>query len=104
MQDVGAGAGPAGPFDDLGDGLVLGPARAGREERRVAVAARAKLVSQNEMSQTFEQELSDYRDVQGIKIPFSIRMLSNGIPQGQIVVEKVEFNVKIDDAIFRMPR
>jgi outer membrane lipoprotein-sorting protein len=64
----------------------------------------AKLVSQNEMGQTFEQELSDYRDVEGVKIPFSIRMLSNGVAQGQIVVEKVEFNVKIDDMIFRMPR
>jgi outer membrane lipoprotein-sorting protein len=64
----------------------------------------AKLVSQNETGQSFEQELSDYRDVDGIKIPFSIRMLANGLPQGQIVVEKVEFNVKIDDLIFRMPR
>jgi outer membrane lipoprotein-sorting protein len=64
----------------------------------------AKLASQNEAGQSFEQELSDYRDVDGIKIPFSIRMLANGLPQGQIVVEKVEFNVKIDDMIFRMPR
>lgn len=64
----------------------------------------AKLVSQNETGQTFEQELSDYRDVEGVKIPFSIRMLSNGVAQGQIVVEKVEFNLKIDDMIFRMPR
>jgi len=63
----------------------------------------AKLVSQNE-GQSFEQELSDYRDIDGIKVPFSIRTLSNGVQQGQIIVEKVEFNVKIDDAIFRMPR
>jgi hypothetical protein len=48
--------------------------------------------------------MSDYRDVEGIKIPFSIRTLANGIQQGQIVVDKVEFNVKIDDAIFRMPK
>ena len=64
----------------------------------------AKLVSQNEIGQSFEQEMSDYRDVEGIKIPFTIRTLANGVPQGQIVVEKVEFNVKIDDSIFRMPR
>ena len=63
-----------------------------------------KLVSQNEIGQSFEQEMSDYRDVDGIKIPFSIRTLSNGVVQGQITVEKVEFNVRIDDAIFRMPR
>ena len=42
VQDVGAGAGPAGPFDHLGDGLVLGAARAGGEERRVLVAARVR--------------------------------------------------------------
>jgi hypothetical protein len=64
----------------------------------------AKLVSQNEIGQAFEQEMSDYRDVEGVKIPFAIRTLANGVPQGQIVVEKVEFNVKIDDSIFRMPR
>jgi outer membrane lipoprotein-sorting protein len=64
----------------------------------------AKLVSQSEMGQSFEQELSDYREVDGIKVPFSIRTLSNGVQQGQITVDKVEFNVKIDDAIFKIPR
>jgi outer membrane lipoprotein-sorting protein len=64
----------------------------------------AKLVSQNEMGQSFEQELSDYRDVEGIKVPFSIRTLSNGVQQGQITVDKVEFNVKIVDAIFKLPK
>jgi outer membrane lipoprotein-sorting protein len=63
-----------------------------------------KLTTQNELGQTFEQELSDFRDVEGIKIPFSIRTLANGIQQGQITVESVEFNLKIDDGIFKMPR
>lgn len=53
---------------------------------------------------TIEQELSDYRDVEGIKIPFLIRTSANGVRQGEIRVEKVEFNVKVDDAIFRMPK
>lgn len=64
----------------------------------------AKLVSQNEIGQSFEQEMSDYRDIDGIKIPFSIRTSANGVQQGQILVDKVEFNVKIDDAIFRLPK
>jgi outer membrane lipoprotein-sorting protein len=64
----------------------------------------AKLTTQNELGQTFEQELSDFRDVEGIKIPFSIRTLANGIQQGEITVESVEFNVKIDDGVFKMPR
>lgn len=63
-----------------------------------------KVSFQTDMGGTFEQELSDFRDIEGIKIPFSIRTLANGVLQGQITVEKVEFNVKIDDAIFRMPK
>ncbi len=51
-----------------------------------------------------EQELSDYRDVDGLKIPFRIRTLANGVVQSETRVDAVEFNVKIDDAIFRMPR
>ena len=42
MQDVGPGSGPAGAFDDFGDGFVLGPARAGGEEVRVVVPARVR--------------------------------------------------------------
>ena len=53
---------------------------------------------------TIEQELSDYREVEGIKIPFLVRMSANGVRQGEIRVEKVEFNVTLDDAIFRMPK
>lgn len=51
-----------------------------------------------------EQELLDYRDVEGIKIPFTIRTLLNGVVQSEIKVGKVEFNVKIDDALFRIPK
>ena len=62
-----------------------------------------KLVTETE-SGRFEQELSDYRDVDGVKVPFLIRMLTNGVLQSEIKVEKVEFNVKVDDAIFMMPK
>lgn len=51
---------------------------------------------------TFEQDLSDYRDVDGIKVPFSIRMLANGVEQSAIAVGKVEFNLPIDDRLFKM--
>ena len=50
----------------------------------------------------FEQELSDYRDVEGVKVPFTIRMLVDGVLQSQISVQSVEFNVKIDDAMFKV--
>jgi outer membrane lipoprotein-sorting protein len=51
-----------------------------------------------------EQELSDYRDVEGLKVPFAVRTLSGGQVLAQIIVDKVELNVKFDDAIFKMPR
>lgn len=67
-----------------------------------ATALEVKLVTETEGGR-FEQELLDYRDVEGVKVPFHIRMLANGVLQSEIKVEKVEFNVKIDDALFRMP-
>ena len=62
-----------------------------------------KLGSETEAGR-MEQVFSDYRNVQGIKIPFTIRTLINGVPQSEVTVESVEFNVTIDDAIFRMPK
>jgi len=50
------------------------------------------------------QELSDYRDVEGIKVPFVVKTSMNGIGQSEIKIDKVEFNVKIDDALFKMTR
>jgi len=51
-----------------------------------------------------EQELSDFRDVEGVKVPFSVRTVANGVEQMKIVVQKVEINPEIDDALFKMPK
>jgi hypothetical protein len=51
----------------------------------------------------FEQDLSSYQTVEGVKIPFSIKTSFNGRPTGEIVVSKVEVNVAIDNAMFTMP-
>jgi outer membrane lipoprotein-sorting protein len=51
---------------------------------------------------SFTQDLSDYRVVDGIKVPFVIKTSANGVPMGQITVDSIEFNVAIDDALFRM--
>ena len=51
-----------------------------------------------------EQELDDYRPVEGVMIPFHIRLLVNGVPQSEMKVQSVQFNVAMDDAIFRMPK
>jgi hypothetical protein len=52
----------------------------------------------------FEQQFDDYRTVDGVTEAFQIRMLVNGVVQSEIRVTSVEFNVKVDDAIFRIPR
>jgi len=53
---------------------------------------------------TLDQEFLDYRDVEGIKVPFLIRASTNGVVQSEITVQKVEFNTKMDDTLFRMPK
>ena len=50
-----------------------------------------------------EQEMSDYRDVNGLKIPFAIKTSSAGVTMASIAVDKVEINPAIDDALFKMP-
>lgn len=52
-----------------------------------------------------QQELrfSDYRDVQGRMVPFTVQQLVDGKPVGQTKVDTVEFNIPIEDALFRMP-
>ena len=48
--------------------------------------------------------LRDYRDVAGLKVPFSIESRPKGLATGQTVVfRSVEFDVPIDEARFRMP-
>jgi hypothetical protein len=64
------------------------------EARRVTEVETTKL----------EQELSDYRPVGGVMVPFSIRLMVNGVPQSEMKVQTVEVNLPMDEAIFRMPK
>jgi hypothetical protein len=52
---------------------------------------------------TIETQLGDYREVDGRMIPFSIRQLVNGTVNASTTLDKVEFNVEADDALFKMP-
>jgi outer membrane lipoprotein-sorting protein len=62
----------------------------------------ARTVSPSPMGM-LEEEFSDYRDVQGLKMPFSVRTLQNGRPVAEITIERIEVNGAIDDALFRKP-
>jgi outer membrane lipoprotein-sorting protein len=53
---------------------------------------------------TFVSEPSQFRDVEGVMMPFHIKQGISGMPQVEISIEKVEFNVPVDDSMFRMPK
>ena len=50
-----------------------------------------------------EMRFSDFRPIEGRMVPFTVAQFVNGNQVGEIKFEKIEFNVPIDDAIFKMP-
>jgi len=46
---------------------------------------------------------SNYQTVDGITSPGTIETMSGGVLAFQINVEKVEYNVELDDSLFKMP-
>lgn len=50
-----------------------------------------------------EQEFLDYRDVQGIQMPFTVRTLQNGVKVSEVKIESIQFNTPLDNALFSKP-
>lgn len=52
-----------------------------------------------------ESTLGDYKEVNGIQIPFSIQIHAAGseMEDANVTFEKVEFNVAVEDSVFKMP-
>jgi outer membrane lipoprotein-sorting protein len=48
-------------------------------------------------------DFANYKQVEGITVPLSIRQSFGGQPVAELTVEKVEFNVPIEDSFFKMP-
>ena len=70
-----------------------------------ATGLESKVVVEADMGagpMTIETMLSDYQTINGIAVPMSIRQ---NAPTGQVVitVDKVEFDVALDDALFKLP-
>ncbi|MBA2304255.1 MAG: hypothetical protein H0W08_16710 [Acidobacteria bacterium] len=61
-------------------------------------------VEENGQKTRMELQFSDYKTVEGRTVPFTVKQFVNGNQVGQMKYEKVEFNVPLDDAIFRMPK
>jgi outer membrane lipoprotein-sorting protein len=57
---------------------------------------------------TLTNDLSNYKEVEGMTVPFTLKQTIHGGPMGdaqvQLAVSKVEFNVASDDSIFKMPK
>ena len=48
-------------------------------------------------------DLSNYQVVDGLSVPFSMKQSMNGSVAAEVKIEKVEFNLPIDDTMFKMP-
>jgi hypothetical protein len=61
-------------------------------------------VEENGQKMKMEMQFSDYKTVEGRTMPFTVKQFVNGNQVGQMKYEKVEFNVPMDDSIFRLPK
>jgi zinc protease len=50
-----------------------------------------------------EEVFSDYREIDGVQVPFTARVLRNGQPILTRLLTRVEFNTEIDPALFARP-
>ena len=54
--------------------------------------------------QTIETEMSNYKVIDGIMIPHTVRLVTNGKPTMEMSISSVEFITAIDEAMFSMPK
>ena len=68
----------------------------------VETGLEAKTVNQGPMG-VLEQDFLDYRDVQGVKMPFLVRTLQNGVRVAEIKIDTIEVNGPVDEGLFKKP-
>ena len=59
-------------------------------------------VEQGGQKMYIETEMSNYKPVSGLQMPFSIRQFINGQLAAQVTIDSMEFNVPMEDSIFKM--
>jgi outer membrane lipoprotein-sorting protein len=59
-------------------------------------------IIQNGTRGTLSVEMSDYRDVDGVKMPFSLKQSLNGRLVADLRVSTIELNVPLDASLFRL--
>lgn len=48
-------------------------------------------------------ELSNYKAVDGMMVPFTVRQMFNGQLQGEVVYDRIQFNLPLGDELFQSP-
>jgi outer membrane lipoprotein-sorting protein len=51
----------------------------------------------------YESRIADYKLVEGVLMPFNMKQLVNGRLAMEITIEKMDANVPVNEAVFRMP-
>jgi outer membrane lipoprotein-sorting protein len=67
-------------------------------EKRIATQ-----VEQGGRTAILSTELSNYKEVDGMMVPFTVRQSVNGQLQGEVTYDRVQFNLPLDDGLFKMP-
>lgn len=60
-------------------------------------------VTQGGKTATVTTEFSNYKPVDGMMVPFTIRQSLNGQLQGEVIYDRIQFNLPLDDGLFKMP-
>ena len=60
-------------------------------------------VDQGGQKLKMEMRFGDFKTIEGRTVPFTITQFMNGNQIGQLRFDKVEFNVPVNDEIFRLP-
>ena len=55
-------------------------------------------------TRTLESELSNYKAVDGVMVPHTMSQSVNGSPVMQVRFSTIQFNLPMDDELFRMPK
>jgi hypothetical protein len=61
-------------------------------------------VEEGGQKNTMEMRFSDFKTTEGRTLPFTVSQFVNGNPLAVMKFEKVEFNVPLDETLFRMPK
>ncbi len=67
----------------------------------VETGVELKVVSETPMG-AVETELGDYKAIDGIQIPHSVKVMQGGMVMAELRISKVELNATVDDALFKV--